>query len=84
MTFKPIQIWYYSSLVASWEQISRLRENLLPGNYEGLSLIHIYLSGRTEIDTIGGLEQTVPVHATVKIFGFPSLSATETMTAGSG
>ena len=34
MTFKPIQIWYYSSLVASWEQISRLRENLLPGNYE--------------------------------------------------
>ena len=34
MTFKPIQIWYYSSLVASWGQISRLRENLLPGNYE--------------------------------------------------
>ena len=34
MTFKPIQIWYYSSFVASWEQISHLRENLLPGNYE--------------------------------------------------
>lgn len=33
-TFKPIQIWYYSSLVVSWEQISRLREKLLPGNYE--------------------------------------------------
>ena len=38
MTFKPIQIWYYSSLVASWEQISRLRENLLPGNYEGSAI----------------------------------------------
>ena len=30
MTFKPIQIWYYSSLVASWEQISRLREKSAP------------------------------------------------------
>ena len=38
MTFKPIQIWYYSSLVASWEQISRLRENLLPGSYEGSAI----------------------------------------------
>ena len=38
MTFKPIQIWYYSSLVVSWEQISRLRENLLPGNYEGSAI----------------------------------------------
>ena len=38
MTFKPIQIWYYSSPVASWEQISRLRENLLPGNYEGSAI----------------------------------------------
>ena len=38
MTFKPIQIWYYSSLVASWEQLSRLRENLLPGNYEGSAI----------------------------------------------
>ena len=38
MTFKPIQIWYYSSLAASWEQISHLRENLLPGNYEGSAI----------------------------------------------
>ncbi len=38
MTFKPIQIWYYGSLVVSWEQISRLRENLLPGNYEGSAI----------------------------------------------
>ena len=38
MTFKPIQIWYYSSLVASWEQISHSRENLLPGNYEGSAI----------------------------------------------
>ena len=38
MTFKPIQIWYYGSLVVSWEQISRLRENLLPGSYEGSAI----------------------------------------------
>ena len=38
MTFKPIQIWYYSSLVASWEQISHSRENLLAGNYEGSAI----------------------------------------------
>lgn len=36
------------------------------------------------METIGGLVQTVPAHATVMIFGLPSLSATLTITAGSG
>ena len=43
-----------------------------------------YLSGRTEIDTIGGFVQTVPAHATVIILSFPSPSETLTITAGSG
>jgi hypothetical protein len=37
-----------------------------------------------EIDTIGGFVHTVPAHATVMMLSLPLLSATLTITAGTG
>ena len=45
---------------------------------------HIQSLSFTEMDTIGGLVQTVPAQATVIILSFPSPSLTLTITTGRG
>ena len=44
----------------------------------------MWRSGRTEIETMGGLVHTVPAQATVMILSCPSSSAAVTMTTGRG